>query len=516
MTQDRHRPERFLPLPPAWLDILLALCADDLHGYAVMQEVARTADAPLHPGTLYRALARLLESELIVELDTRPQRGRRRASPLLPRDRPRARGRACRSDAPRTGRGPRARREALCLTRPMPTSTPWPIAVALRSYPRQFRARFGADLCARARPRTGAPPGAATSSRGCATAAVCCRPRSPRDAPSAAPPSRARPGAPIVRTSTPPHGRRATMWDSLMHDVRAAVRGLASARAFTALTVVALGLGLGANSAVFAVVNGVLLRPLPYEHPERLAMLWSENPRLANETNPLSPANFDDLRRMSRSFESLDYALSFIVRVGIQGQEDQGVVQVLRVGSTLLPHRRRAHAARAAHGARRTRRRRGQRPRVAHEVRRRPDGRRSHASCCRATSPLTIVGVAAPEFVFPLRDMLWQAGTTTPHVADLWVPDADGGAALGRNQTAPWCDPHTPSWRSAVCARASRRLRPAPSCARTLRHWPTAIPTPIVAGARASSTCTRRPPARCGWGCRRCRPARCCCCSWPR
>ena len=75
MTQDRHRPERFLPLPPAWLDILLALCADDLHGYAVMQEVARAADTPLHPGTLYRALARLLESELIVELDTRPSEG---------------------------------------------------------------------------------------------------------------------------------------------------------------------------------------------------------------------------------------------------------------------------------------------------------------------------------------------------------------------------------------------------------------------------------------------------------
>ncbi len=75
MTQDRHRPERFLPLPTAWLDILLALCADVLHGYAVMQEVARAADAPLHPGTLYRALARLLESELIVELDERPREG---------------------------------------------------------------------------------------------------------------------------------------------------------------------------------------------------------------------------------------------------------------------------------------------------------------------------------------------------------------------------------------------------------------------------------------------------------
>ncbi len=69
---DRHRPERFLPLPQVWFDILLALTSGDLHGYAVMQEVARQGDASLHPGTLYRALARLLESALIVELDERP------------------------------------------------------------------------------------------------------------------------------------------------------------------------------------------------------------------------------------------------------------------------------------------------------------------------------------------------------------------------------------------------------------------------------------------------------------
>jgi DNA-binding PadR family transcriptional regulator len=75
MSTDRHRLDRFLPLPPAWFDILLALSAGDLHGYAVMQEVARQSDAPLHPGTLYRALARLLESALIEELDERPREG---------------------------------------------------------------------------------------------------------------------------------------------------------------------------------------------------------------------------------------------------------------------------------------------------------------------------------------------------------------------------------------------------------------------------------------------------------
>lgn len=75
MTQDRHRPDLFLPLPPVWFEILLALAAGDQHGYAVMQEVARHGQAGLHPGTLYRALARLLESELIEEIDERPSEG---------------------------------------------------------------------------------------------------------------------------------------------------------------------------------------------------------------------------------------------------------------------------------------------------------------------------------------------------------------------------------------------------------------------------------------------------------
>ena len=74
---DHLRPERFLPLAPVWFEILLALAAGDLHGYAVMQEVARRSSGTvtLHPGSLYRALARLLEDELIVELDARAAAG---------------------------------------------------------------------------------------------------------------------------------------------------------------------------------------------------------------------------------------------------------------------------------------------------------------------------------------------------------------------------------------------------------------------------------------------------------
>jgi DNA-binding PadR family transcriptional regulator len=71
---DKFRVETFLPLTPVAFEILLALADGEQHGYSIMREVAgRSAGAvTLHPGTLYRALARLLESGLIDELDERP------------------------------------------------------------------------------------------------------------------------------------------------------------------------------------------------------------------------------------------------------------------------------------------------------------------------------------------------------------------------------------------------------------------------------------------------------------
>ena len=297
------------------------------------------------------------------------------------------------------------------------------LRAALHAYPAQFRAQFGADLGAALAERwhvAAAQPAETAGAAWWRRATLAIHTTAS---------GLAERGAAVRRLTWRTHrphlyaftGRRATMRDSLRSDLTAAVRGLTSARAFTALTVLALGLGLGANSAVFAVVNGVLLKPLPYAAPERLAMLWSENPRAPGETNPLSPANFDDLRRMSRSFEALDYALSFLVRVAVNGQEDQGVLQVMRVGPTLLdllglrPQLGSTIAADARDVAvisdRAWRTRFGADPGVI--------GRRIVVS---GNETLTIVGVAPPEFVFPLRDMLWQAGTTTPQAADMWVP----------------------------------------------------------------------------------------------
>ena len=72
---DRFRPEAFLPLTPVAFEILLALADGERHGYSILREVAERSNGAvtLHPGTLYRALARLLESGWIDELDERPE-----------------------------------------------------------------------------------------------------------------------------------------------------------------------------------------------------------------------------------------------------------------------------------------------------------------------------------------------------------------------------------------------------------------------------------------------------------
>ena len=151
---DRLRPERFLPLAPVWFEILLALATGDLHGYAVMQEVVRRSGGAvtLHPGSLYRALARLLEDALIVELDGAPGGGRRRPAPHLPDHPARPRGGASRSrTAPRPAPGRRGARAVRAgggaEAEPRMTSMPpWVARVLLLAYPRAFRQRFGDDL----------------------------------------------------------------------------------------------------------------------------------------------------------------------------------------------------------------------------------------------------------------------------------------------------------------------------------------------------------------------------------
>ncbi|MGH7675664.1 MAG: ABC transporter permease, partial [Gemmatimonadales bacterium] len=93
--------------------------------------------------------------------------------------------------------------------------------------------------------------------------------------------------------------------DTLLQDIRYALRTLIQRPGFTAITIATLALGIGANTAIFSVVSGVLLRPLPYPSPERVVIVW-ENDRLrGTEREGLSGPDFIDLRAQSRSFEHL-------------------------------------------------------------------------------------------------------------------------------------------------------------------------------------------------------------------
>jgi predicted permease len=97
--------------------------------------------------------------------------------------------------------------------------------------------------------------------------------------------------------------RRATMWSELRQDVRYALRGIARSPGFALVAVLTLALGMGANSAAFSLVNGVLLRPLPYPEPDRIVQLW-EVTETGGE-NAVTWPNFSDWNEQARSFEAM-------------------------------------------------------------------------------------------------------------------------------------------------------------------------------------------------------------------
>ncbi|HEV8702061.1 MAG TPA: ABC transporter permease [Candidatus Polarisedimenticolia bacterium] len=93
--------------------------------------------------------------------------------------------------------------------------------------------------------------------------------------------------------------------DTLIQDLRYGSRTLLKAPGFTVLAVLTLAIGIGANTALFSVVNGVLLRPLPYPDPERLVMVHGTDVPRGNESANVSPPDVVDFRTQSRSFEGI-------------------------------------------------------------------------------------------------------------------------------------------------------------------------------------------------------------------
>ena len=94
-------------------------------------------------------------------------------------------------------------------------------------------------------------------------------------------------------------------FDMLMHDIRYSLRTLKNAPAFTIAVVITLALGVGATTAIYSLINTVLLRPLPYSEPDRMVRIFETNPSLNIPRFAASALNFLSWQEQSRSFEGL-------------------------------------------------------------------------------------------------------------------------------------------------------------------------------------------------------------------
>jgi predicted permease len=97
--------------------------------------------------------------------------------------------------------------------------------------------------------------------------------------------------------------RRGIWLETLAADIRDGLRMMLRSPGFTIVAVLTLALGIGANTAIFSVVEGVVLAPLPYTQPDRLVMVWENNPRYPRVW--VSYSNFQDWQRSARSFEQM-------------------------------------------------------------------------------------------------------------------------------------------------------------------------------------------------------------------
>jgi putative ABC transport system permease protein len=115
--------------------------------------------------------------------------------------------------------------------------------------------------------------------------------------------------------------------DSLLQDIRYAIRLCLRTPGFTAIAVLALALGIGANTAIFTIVNAALLEPLPFRDPERLVVLWETNARRPGRPNVLGPANFYRWQQGATAFERMAPFYDYRVNLTGSGEPEELIAQ---------------------------------------------------------------------------------------------------------------------------------------------------------------------------------------------
>ncbi|MGB6193656.1 MAG: ABC transporter permease, partial [Terracidiphilus sp.] len=113
----------------------------------------------------------------------------------------------------------------------------------------------------------------------------------------------------------------------LIQDLHFAVRQMARRPGFTVVVVLTMALGIGANAAIFSVLDAVLLKPLPYRQPEGLVKLWTRftGIGLPNDQNWVSPPEFRDIQQLNRSFSDIAAMASGSVNLGVKGSPERAI-----------------------------------------------------------------------------------------------------------------------------------------------------------------------------------------------
>jgi putative ABC transport system permease protein len=124
------------------------------------------------------------------------------------------------------------------------------------------------------------------------------------------------------------------MMEALLQDIRYGARMLRKSPVFTLVVIVTLALGIGANTAIFSVINAVLLQPLPFSQPDRVVSIFETSSRLGTDRETLSPANFRDLASQNQVFSSA--AVYLRTPGALTGQGDATRVRIVESTSGLF------------------------------------------------------------------------------------------------------------------------------------------------------------------------------------